>query len=86
MHQFYKFLFIGEMNNRECIAALPVVFPGGYKQVKLAGLRRGPLDDDEVVLSGNYSQATPRSVDLVHAVDEFHNPFPAHVGLVIGIV
>ena len=35
-----------------------------------AGLRRGPPYDDEVVFSGNESQTTPRSVDLIHAVDE----------------
>lgn len=75
------------MNNRERITALPVVFPGGKnKQVKPAGLRRGPLDDDEVVLSWHESQTTPRSVDLIHAVNEFHNPFPAYVGVVVGIV
>ena len=74
------------INNRECIAALPVVFPGGNKQVRPAGLIRGPLDDDEVVLSGNESQTTPRSVDLIHAVNEFHNPYPAYVGVVVGIV
>ena len=75
------------MNNRECIAALPVLLPGGKnKQVKPAGLRVGPLDDDEVVLSGNESKATPRSVDLIHAVDEFHDPFPAHIGVVVGII
>ena len=69
------------MNNRERITALPVAFPGGKnKQVKPAGLRCGPLDDDEVVLSGNESQTTPRSVDLIHAVDEFNNTFPAHIG------
>ena len=50
------------------------------------GLRVGPPDEDEVVLSGNESKTTPRSVDLIHAVDEFHNPYPAHVGVVVGIV
>ena len=25
-------------------------------------------------------------VDLIHAVDEFHNPFPAYVALVVGVV
>ena len=29
MTRTIKFLFIGEMINRECITALPVVFPGG---------------------------------------------------------
>ena len=62
------------------------MFPGGNKQVRPAGLIRGPLDDDEVVLSGNESQTTPRSVDLIHAVNEFHNPYPAYVGVVVGIV
>ena len=42
--------------NRECIAALPVVITGGYKEkgkaLKPAALRRGSLGDDEVVLSG----------------------------------
>ena len=45
--------------------------------LKPAGLRRGPSYDDEVVLSGNESQTTPLSVDLIHAVDEFHNTLPA---------
>ena len=62
------------------------MFPGGNKQVRPAGLRRGPLDDDEVVLSGNESQTTPRSVDLIHAVDEFHDTLPAHVRVVVGVV
>ena len=41
-----------------------------YTSPTPAGLRRGPLDDDEVVFSVNESQTTPRSVDLIHAVDE----------------
>ena len=74
-------------NSRERSAALPASFPGGKnKQVKPAGLRCGPLDDDEVVLSGNESQTTPRSVDLIHAVDEFHDTLPAHIGVVVGVV
>ena len=57
------------------------------KQVRQTGpLRRGPFDDDEVVLSGNEGKATPRTVDLVCAVDEFHNTLPAHVGVVVGII
>ena len=44
------------------------------------------MDDDEIVLSGNESKTTPRAVDLVCAVDEFHNTLPAHVGVVVGII
>ena len=25
-------------------------------------------------------------MDLIHAVDEFHNTLPAHIGVVVGIV
>ena len=41
-----------------------------YTSPPPAGLRRGPPYDDEVVFSGNEGQTTPRSVDLIHAVDE----------------
>ena len=56
------------------------------KQVKPAGLRRGPLNDDEVVLSGNESQTSPRSVDLIHAVDELNDTLPADIGLVVEVI
>ena len=74
------------MINRECITALPVAFPEGIKASKTTSLRLGPLDDDELVLSGNNCEATPRSVDLVHAVDELDDTLPADIGLVIGVI